>query len=156
MSVVRSETRIDIFPFPPLFSSGDAPKSVKPQREVSFHCSLLLEVRPPLLPRALYPHPSSGHQPLLLRLLREASSIAVSAQRGNGCSCQGCDCHSSWPLQSAGARQKPKKRQWEVSLQFLRARLTVIMTHRQLCLCQRPKEINFWPSFIAQVFAKLV
>lgn len=43
MSVVRSETLIDILPFPALFSSGDVPKSVKPQSEVSFRCFFTLD-----------------------------------------------------------------------------------------------------------------
>lgn len=43
MAVVRSETLVDILPFSALFSSGDVPKSVKPQSEVSFRCFSTLD-----------------------------------------------------------------------------------------------------------------
>lgn len=105
MSVERSETRIDIFPFPlEMFPGLWSLKGKSPSI-----ASLLLEVRPLLLPRVPYPHPSSGHQPQLLRLLREAFSIAVSTQRENGCSCHGYDLHSSRPLRSALPGSHPRK-----------------------------------------------
>ena len=82
--------------------------------------------------------------------------IAGATQYKNSRSCQGCHLHSSQHFQIASAGEALVQRQGEVPPHHLCAPHMVTRIHRQLCLCQSLEVINFWPSFIAQMFMKLV
>ena len=157
MAVVRSETLVDILPFSALFSFGDVPKSVKPQSEVSFRCFSTLDGKTTALAKGIVSTSFHWLPTTTDKATYSKRSPSLLSLPNVGMAALARD-HllSSHHLQTAHAMLSPKKKQWEVSPQFLGALLVVTMTHRQLCLYQRLKEINFWPSFIAQIFGKLV